>query len=666
MISARNGYDFEKKLANIILQIKAYYPAFNKAQKERLVRAFWFGHEKHEHQKRYSGAPFFSHPIAATELLFPIKPDLETVIACLLHDVLDEASIYPEEIEIEFGSKVRFLCESVEKMSRVQLKENEKQYENLRKLFVVMAEDIRAIFIRLVDRIHNLSTLQYIPKHKQLRIAKESLEIYAPVAAKLGLFNFKTQIEDLAFQNLYPSEHKRIQEELSESKKEQYLIIKKAKEEIEKVLRLENITTEEIQGRPKNFYSIFSKMKRKNFSNVCEIFDLFAIRILLKDTSDCYRVLGALHSHWHPISKRFKDYIAVPKANGYQSLHTTVIGFGKIPIEVQIKTIDMHLDAEHGPASHWIYKRVEHSNFDENYVKRMDWLPKNISLKEIDSPEKHYEKIVQNLLEERIYVFTPQGEIVNLPAKATPVDFAFSIHSDIGESAVGAKVNGIIKPLDYQLKKGDIVEILTKKWRRINPAWIHFVKSSKAISRIKTFIHHKTKESLFEEQKSRSHERKNEKKPILKKIGELFSPKKAPTPILIGGERNIPYHISACCAPQFGQNILAYKNRGIQFSIHHVDCKEVKRLNPQRILEAYFRSEKSFSVKAKDRVGLLRDLIKVISDHGINITNSNVRFDKQEELTYCSFTIECTSNPECEDLIKDLKKIPDIISLTRK
>ena len=662
-----SSYDFDQRLSEIIDKVKEYYPGFDKAQEEKLRRAFWFGHKRHEGQKRYSGDPFFSHPIAATELLFPIKPDLETIIACLLHDVLDEASLSPDEIEVEFGPKVRLLCEGVEKMSRVQLKEDEKQYEHLRRLFIVMAEDVRAIFIRLVDRIHNLSTLQYIPKHKQRRIARESLQIYAPVAAKLGLFEFKSQIEDLAFKHLYPEEYKQISEEVLRSKKEQGSIIEKAKKEIEQVFKEDQVHVEEIHGRPKNLYSIFSKMKRKNFSSVSEVFDLFALRILVRNVADCYRVLGALHSHWHPIPNRFKDYIAVPKSNGYQSLHTTVLGFGKVPIEVQIKTVDMHLDAGYGPASHWAYKQARHSNFDASYVKRMDWFPENIPLEERDSPEKFYDEIASNILEERIYVFTPKGEIVNLPAHSTPIDFAFSIHSDIGETCVGAKVNGIIKPLDYKLKKGDVVEILRQKGRKINPTWLGFVKSSRAITRIKSYINKAkspTEESETEERKAI--EPKREKKPIFTKITELFSGKKSLEPIIIGGERNIPYHLSACCKPKFGQNIIAYKSRGLEVSIHKTDCLEIKKLDPQRILEAHFKSEKHFEIKAKDRVGLLHELVKLISDHGLLITNSSIRFDRENELSYCSFSIECTSNPECENLMKEIEDIPEVISLTRK
>lgn len=660
--------DFRKKLSEIITKIKEYYPEFDSIQEEKLRKAFWFGYKKHESQKRYSGSHYFSHPIAAVELLFPIKPDLETVIACILHDVLDEASISPDEIEAEFGPKVRLLCEGVEKMSRIQLRESEKQYENLRRLFMVMADDIRVIFIRLVDRIHNLQTLRYIPKHKQKRIARESLEVYAPVAGKLGLYNYKSQIEDLAFQHLNPDEYEHISKEILDSKKEQRVIIQKAKNEINDVFNKENIQVVRLQGRPKNLFSIFTKMKRKNFTSVTEVFDLFAIRILVKETSDCYKVLGSLHSHWKPISNRFKDYIAVPKSNGYQSLHTTVLGFGKIPIEVQIKTVDMHLDAEYGPASHWAYKQAKSSNFDTNYVKRMDWFPEDISLEERESPEKFYDEITNNILQERIYVFTPKGEIINLPAKSTPVDFAFTIHSDIGESCVGAKVNGIIKPLDYMLKKGDVIEILTQKGRRINPSWLYFVKSSRAITKIRSFIN-KTNTSQTENlqyEKNNVIKRKQERKPILKKIGELFTSKKVKNPIIIGGERNIPYYIAACCTPEFGQDIVAYKNRGIKTSVHNVNCKELKKLDPQRILEAYFNLEKSFKIMAKDRVGLLHELVKIISDHGINIINSNIHFDREKQLTYCFFTIECSSKPESENVLEDLENYPEVILLTRE
>ncbi len=662
-------YDFEKKLDVIISKIRGYYPEFDDEQEERLKKAYWFAHEKHANQRRYSGDLYFTHPVESVEFLLSIKPDLETVSACLLHDVIEETSVTSEEIEEHFGVKIRFLCDGISKISKVQLNELE-TIENVRKLFVAMAGDIRVIFIKLADRIHNLSTLQYIPKHKQKRIARESLEIYAPVAAKLGLFEFKTQIEDLSFQHLYPDEFTQLSSEIIESRKEQLAFIERAKVEITELMDKECIEILEIYGRPKNLYSAFTKMQRKNFTSVSEIFDLFAIRIIVKDTSDCYSVLGALHSHWHPIPERFKDYVSISKANGYQSLHTTILGFGKIPVEVQIKTLEMHLDAEYGPAAHWAYKTARHSNFDPDYVKKIEWFPQNVSPDEYDSPEKYYEEVASSILKKQIYVFSPKGDIKNLPAKSTPVDFAFAVHTEIGEFCVGAKVNGVIRPLGYHLKEGDVVEILTQKGRKINPAWLDFVQSSKAVNKIRSYIN-KLNESTFvpklsDNEKPKEKDEKVSDELTLKRLGDLsVSPVKADFDIIIGGERNIPYHLALCCNPKPGKSIVAYKTRGLEFSIHEIKCKELPNLDPERIIEAHFQTEKSYKVKAKDRVGLLHDMTKVFPEYGINLASSSIEFDKESGMTYWDFSIECIYNSECEELLKDLQKIPEVISLTK-
>ncbi len=663
--------DFEKELEQIIKEVRAYYPDFDADQEKRIRDSFWFAKEKHEGQKRYSGEPYFIHPVAATNILISIKPDIETIQACLLHDVIDDTDATPEEIEEKFGKKIRFLTEGVSNVSKVQLKNSQRELGNIRKLFVAMAQDIRVVFIKLADRIHNLSTLKYVPEKNQKRIAKESLEVYAPVANKLGLFGFKTQIEDYSFKHLYPRDYAKISAEVTASRNEQKEFIEKAKKEIEKVLEVEKIDVAEIHGRPKNLYSIYAKMKRKEFSSVSEVFDLFAIRILVKAPSDCYRVLGILHSKWHPIPKRFKDYISIPKPNGYQSLHTTILGFGKVPLEIQIKTMDMHLDAEYGPAAHWAYKHAKHSNFDNDYVKRMDWFPQHIPTDEQEPLENFYEKVSQSILGDRVYVFTPKGEIITLPVDSTPVDFAFAIHSDIGASCVGAKVDGMIKTLDYKLQSGQVVEILTQKGRTPNPEWLNFVKSSRTIGKIKNYINKLREEDHSQQETSLLRKKqpiveKIEKPPILQKLGKLFTPTKKEKPeIVIGGARNLPYHLASCCKPRVGKNIIAYKTRGLRFTIHEMDCKELPSLDPSRFLEAYFKIEKLIEIQCRDRIGLFKDISQKIANHGINITQSVLKLDKKENITYWSIRMECTSTSEYEELIKELKNVPEVITLTK-
>ncbi len=658
--------DFEKRLEEIINKIKSYYPEFSSQQEVKIRKAYAFAEKKHRKQKRFSGDPYISHPIAVTETLLSIKPDLETVIASILHDTIDEANVDPQEIEDEFGPKIRFLCEGIEKVAQVQLKKHDQKYENIRKFFLALAEDVRVIFIRLADRIHNLATLEYVPPEKRKRIARESLEIYAPVAARLGLFEFKTLIEDYAFEHLHTKEYESISQEIIESRGEQKEIVEKAKSTIKKMLESEGIHYIEVQGRPKNLYSIFSKMKRKKLNKVSDVYDLYAVRILLRDVTDCYRVLGHLHSQWSPIPKRFKDYIALPKQNGYQSLHTTILGFGKIPIEVQIKTLEMHQDAEFGPASHWAYKKARTSNFDAQYISKMDWLPEEININAQDSPEEFYERVSKSILEERIYVFTPKGELINLPNGSTPVDFAFAIHSEIGESCIGSKVNGIIKPLDYKLKRGDVIEIKTQKGRKINTDWIKFVKSSRAITRIKNFINQEKEKFIKGSVKVQNQEPKLrlKKKSIFHRLGNIFAEKKE-REVIIGGERNIPFQKASCCNPKPGNSIVAYQTRGLKVSIHKHNCAQLKNLEPTRMLEAHFLTIKTFELMADDRVGLFHDLIHIVSDCGINIVKSSVQFDRKTGLTRWLCTVECTSDRDCEALAEQLLKVPEVQSLKK-
>ena len=655
--------DYQKDLDSIINTVRNYYPTFKQYDKEKITEAFWLSHAKHRDQKRLSGEPYFTHPIAATKILFSIKPDIETIIACLLHDVIEDTDTKGDEIQEKFNKNVRILCEGIEKISKVQLKEN-KQFENIQKIFLAMAQDIRVIFIKLADRIHNLSTLESLPPAKQKRIARESLEIYAPVAGKLGLFEFKTQIEDLAFKHISPKEHQEISKEMIRLNTTQTDLVEKAKTEIEKALKQTKTNFIEIHGRPKNLYSIYLKMKRKNFNSVSEIFDLFALRIITQEIQDCYTILGLLHSHWHPLTNRFKDYIANPKPNGYQSLHTTILGFGKIPLEIQIKTQKMHLDAEHGPASHWAYKKSKHSNFDKEYLERMNWFPEDLPIEVKKNPKKFYERITNSILKDRVYVFTPKGEIKSLPAKSTPVDFAFEIHSDIGAHCIGAKINGIIKPLNYELQKGDVVEILKQKGKTPNPAWLNFVKSTKAINGIRAL----TNTPLLQKQKDKSPETKDQK-PTNKKfklLDFIFNPKKKQTKIIIGGQRHIPFHIANCCSPKIGTSIVAYKTRGIEVSIHDINCQELKKLDPKRILESHFLAEKTLILTAKDRIGLLRDVSKAIAKQSINILESNLKFNKDNITVSWTFKIEYTSNAEYKNITKIIKQIPEVITLTER
>ncbi|MCF7830732.1 RelA/SpoT family protein [Candidatus Gracilibacteria bacterium] len=666
------NYNFSKELENLIKSIQAYHPNFRKKEEEELRVVYEFGKKSHQGQKRASGEHFFSHGVEATKILLSILPDLETIYACLLHDVIEQTDVTAEELEEKFGPKVRFLCEGVKKISQVKLlkkHDSSQHFENIQKLFVAVSQDIRVIFVKLADRIHNLRTIQYLPKEKGDRIALESQNIYAPVAAKLGLFRFKNEIEDLCLKQLQPSIFKQLQQEITNLKKEKLESIEKSKQAILDVFAKSKLKIVEIHGRQKNIASVYSKMKQKNLTSVSEIYDLLGFRVIVENNEDCYQALGILHSAWNPIPNRFKDYIAIAKSNGYRSLHTTLLGVGgnEIPTEIQIRTVEMNIDAKFGPASHWAYKKTGHSHFDPDYIKRMSWFPQELMLQEKSSPEKFFEEISTSVFADRIYALTPKGDIENLPLGSTPVDFAYAIHSNVGNNCIGAKVNGVIKPLDYQIKNGEIIEILTKKGRKPNPAWLNFVKSPSARNHIKLEINKDrinqteapteiTKSSLLAEaRKKRVH-------------GSLHQNQKDHgLNIIIGGERNIPYRLANCCKPRHGQSIVGYKSRGLVFTIHREQCKHLNRLNPARFLEASFFAENVIEIHAFDRIGLSRDYTTIVANHGLNFIREfglKHYYDKNNRrLVTWKFVVESNSPSELNRLLEALEKINNVFSV---
>lgn len=652
--------DFSKDLAFILGRLESYYPQFSDRQRKKLQDVFWFGEEAHRDQKRFSGEPYYIHPVAATKVLLTIQPDIDTICACLLHDVIEDTDYTAQDIEVKFGADIAFLCEGVEKVAKVRLQGKEREFESLRKLFIAMAKDIRVIFIKLADRIHNLETLDFVREEKRVRIARESMQIYAPVAEKLGLFEFKIRIEDTCFKNIHPDYYRDINRQIGQSMPSRKAFVDKAKSEIVNALDQEHLEVLNIEGRPKNVHSVYEKMKRKNFSTAAEIYDLFAIRIIVPKVTDCYRVLGVLHASWKPMANRFKDYIAVPKPNGYQSLHTTLLGLAKsdLPTEIQIRTEQMHMDAEYGPAAHWAYKKAKTSNFDEAYVSTTSWFPDHLRSGEESSAEEFFEEISNSLTIDRIHAFTPRGDVKDLPKGATPVDFAFAIHSEVGESCIGAKVNGVIKPLHYELKTGDIVEVQTKEGRQPNPVWLDFVKSSHARNHIKAFINKQKKEGDVPSESLKI-------KPVIKKAPKnrakgSIKPKQNMPRIVVGGEEDIPYRIATCCKPVPGKDIFAYSSRGLEFVVHEVGCQITRDMESERFLEAHFRIEHAFYVKATDRVGLLRDFTNLIADHGLNITDSEFFFQKDKRIAHWKFIIECSSDRELKEISDGMKKVPNV------
>ncbi|MBI3671567.1 bifunctional (p)ppGpp synthetase/guanosine-3',5'-bis(diphosphate) 3'-pyrophosphohydrolase [Candidatus Azambacteria bacterium] len=465
-------------------------PIRQRDQKELddIKEAFLFAKEAHKDQKRYSGDPYFIHPVAAAKMLADIQMDTPTIIATLLHDVCEDGHATPAEIKKKFGDEVAFLVEGVTKLGTVKYKGIERHVENLRKMFLSMAEDIRVIIIKLADRTNNMQTLDSVPEHKRQRIALETLEVYVPLADRLGMGSFKGMLEDLAFKYVYPEDYAWTKAQLTGAKhaKEGYLT--KVKEKILDELTKNNINVVKIDSRVKNLYSIYKKLLQKD-RDIERIYDTIAVRIITKNIEDCYSALGIIHRLWKPVPGKIKDYIALPKPNGYQSIHTTVFCIdGKIT-EFQIRTEKMHEEAENGIVAHWAYamsgKRKEgvKVNKDLSWVSELrDWQKEHIGTQEF------LDSLKIDIFKDRIFVFTPKGDVIDLPEGATPLDFAYSIHSDIGNKCTGARVNAKMVSLDYKLKNGEICEIITAKNKKPSRDWLELVKTSYAKSRIRSYL----------------------------------------------------------------------------------------------------------------------------------------------------------------------------------
>ncbi|MDY4079343.1 MAG: bifunctional (p)ppGpp synthetase/guanosine-3',5'-bis(diphosphate) 3'-pyrophosphohydrolase [Clostridium sp.] len=598
-------------------------------------KAYNFAKVKHGNQTRKSGEPYIIHPIAVAKILVEMGMDTSTIVAGLLHDVLEDTSCTFETMEKEFNLEIAKLVDGVTKLTKFQYKSKEEQQaDNVRKMLVAMAEDIRVIIIKLADRLHNLRTLEYMTKEKQMQKAKETLDIYAPLAHRLGMSKIKWELEDLSFRYLHEKEYYDLVNAIAEKRTEREAYTKKVVNELSDKLQEAGINAE-IDGRPKHFYSIYRKMIKKN-KTLDQIFDLIAVRVLVNSVKDCYGVLGIVHTIFKPIPGRFKDYIAMPKPNMYQSLHTTVLGKGGKPFEIQIRTFDMHKTAEYGIAAHWKYKEGD-NNKESEFDKKLVWVREMLEWQKNTSDAHEFiEDFKKDLISDEVYVFTPKGVVINLPGGGTPIDFAYRIHTDVGNKCVMAKVNGKVVPLDYKLKTGEIVEIITSnnsKGPSMN--WLNYAKSNQAKSKIKAWFKKanreenitKGKEILEKELKKYSvsfndiakgeaYEKLQKKYnfhtteelyaglgsgiiPILTFISKLREEKVAEKPsdeeivkaieekneknqekeeiktksgIIIKGENNLLYRLARCCTPVPGDDVLGYITKGRGVSIHRKDC----------------------------------------------------------------------------------------------
>jgi guanosine-3',5'-bis(diphosphate) 3'-pyrophosphohydrolase len=635
----------------IIERIKQYDPF---ADVELIEKAFNLAQIAHSGQKRISGEPYIIHPVEVSLILTDIEMDSASICAALLHDVIEDTDMSYVAIEREFGEEIALLVDGVTKLSRINFKSKEDaQAENLRKMFIAMAKDIRVILIKLADRLHNMRTLQFQNERKQKEIALETMEIFAPLAHRLGIFKFKWELEDLSFSYLEPEIYHEIAKRLKQKRKEREDYVHELIQQISGGLEQTGIEAD-IKGRPKNIYSIYKKMLKQG-KDMDEIYDKIAIRVVVNNIRDCYGVLGTIHTMWKPLPGRFKDYIATPKPNLYQSLHTTLIGKGGEPFEVQIRTWDMHRTAEYGIAAHWRYKEginPKEKTFDE----KLSWLRQILEWQqEVKDTREFMESLKIDLFNDTVFVFTPKGKVIELPKGACPVDFAYRVHTEVGHQCIGAKVNGRIVPLDFPLSNGDIVEIMTSK-SSTGPSydWLTFVKTSSAKSRIKQWFKREQRQAnilkghdLLEKELRKKHfstkEFLSEDKllevarrfgfnsaddlcaavgdgnvtvnQVLNKQKELFFhdahvedmvPVDVQTRVIphlerdssalrIKGVDDVAIRLSRCCNPLPGDSVLGYITRGRGVSVHRQDCPNLinyLRTEKDRIIEVEWVEER--------------------------------------------------------------------------
>ena len=616
----------------------------------RLKKAFMFAHNAHSGQTRHSGEFYFTHPLETAIILMGLKADSASLGAALLHDCVEDCGVTIDQLKKEFGEEIATLVDGV---TKIQVRfESKEQYtaENIRKILLATAKDVRVILIKLADRLHNMRTLStsgFRPE-KIGRIARETAEIYAPIAHKLGMRSMKGELEDLGFKILEPEAYQKIRSRIAEKRTEREKNTKELIAHIKKRLESAGISVD-IVGRAKYFYSIYQKMKKKQ-KDFSEIYDLIAIRIIVTTVPECYAALGMVHELWKPIPGRFKDYISVPKANGYQSLHTSVVSpHGKI-IEIQIRTRDMHNIAEEGIAAHWRYKGSER---DKRFDRKLSWIKQVLEWKqESKTAEDFVETLRIDLFENEIVVFTPKGDPISLPESSTPVDFAYAVHTNIGNHCVRAEVNGLVAPLDMPLKSGDVVKIQMQKNTTPARAWLSFVKSGKARSKIKTFLNIKTDTITPDEDASPGTTRLKEK-------------------IVIAGMKTVkPSQIkfSKCCMPQFKTPILAFLTKDKKITIHAKTCPNTASLNQSKSVLVMWKEEEAANIQkmkvvVHDRVGLLAEVLNLIARLGVNVLSVNTRSKKENVVI--TFKMEVPGSSVFDQLVALIRNVDSVIDVKK-
>ena len=707
---------------SLLDKVAAYLEA---DQVELIKKACEFAKHAHEGQVRSSGDPYILHPIAVAEIIADLRQDYVTVAAGVLHDTIEDCDVTEEDLISAFGDEVAQLVNGVTKLSKLSFESKEEaQAENYRKMLIAMADDLRVIVIKLADRLHNMKTIKFLRPYKQLRIANETLDIYAPLAHRIGMASLKWELEDLSFMIQEPEAFQEIKHLVVTKREARQQYIDKVIEAVNTLLSTHNIEAN-VKGRPKHFYSIYKKLLPGDTS-FDELYDMLGIRVIVSEIQECYAVLGFIHSMYTPVPGRFKDYIAVPKSNMYQSLHTTIVGPEGKPVEVQIRTQDMHHVAELGIAAHWQYKEG-HSNKkpDEEFV----WLRQMMELQhDSESSTDFLRDLKMDLFQGEVFVFTPNGEVKILTQGATALDFAFSVHTQVGYTCVGAKVNGHMVSLDYVLKNGDQVEILTSKQQSPNSDWLTIVRSSKSRAKIKQWLKRQMREELVEagRQKfdsvlkvegisldefmdSESFKEAKEKhrlqdiehlylfvgqgdisvREVLRKmiaqapVEEVFtelksSPKgKSGEGIVVMGEKGIAVTFAKCCAPLPGDDIEGIVTLGKGVSIHRSDCRNILEVSDDikaRLVSVswdtadmtkggvYFAK---LTVESFDRVGVMQDILRRISDMNVNITEMNTKSHQSEATLEATLMLELKNASELSRVKLAIQQISDVYAVRR-
>ncbi len=703
-------------IGSLIDKVRSYDPALEPAWLERV---FAVAEGAHEGQRRASGESYIEHPLAVAGILAELEMDCNTIAAAILHDVVEDTSVTSEQVAEKFGEEIAALVDGVTKLTRIPYQSKEDaQVENLRKMFMAMAKDIRVIIIKLADRLHNMRTLASLPAHKQLTIARESLDIYAPIAHRLGIWKIKWEIEDLCLRYIDPEAYRDIVDRVAKTRKEREADVDEAMQRLRNEFAEMSVNAE-IHGRPKHFYSIYSKMRKgRDFST---IYDLTAIRIIVDSVKDCYAALGAVHAMWTPLPGRFKDYIAMPKPNMYQSLHTTVVGPHGDPLEIQIRTWEMHRTSEYGIAAHWRYK--EGSSRSDQFENKLSWLRALLEWqKDMRDSRMFMENLKLDLFDSQVFVFSPRGDVFSVPAGGTPLDFAYLVHTDVGNHCVGAKVNGRIVPFDYSLQNGDICEILVNKSSgRPSLDWLSVVKTGSAKHKIKQWFRKEHREEnvlagqeALEAELARSNLRVDlARGELIERIAhrmnyptptDLFAAigfgdasatavanrmrdelvqtnvieiakvarpsRRAPrkrSGVRIAGVDDVLVRLSKCCLPVPGDPIIGYVTIGKGVSIHRADCPNVAYMNatPERILQAIWLDTPEathavdLEVEAGDRPQLLQDIMTVFAELKTQVSTVNARA-RRDGTAVTSLTVQIRDLDHLHRLIVKLEHLKDV------